>query len=332
MTGERRKYRSACGWLLVAAVVGILVYCNISLRLQQQSLTSALAEVREKIESLKVELVEGEYTRGSATVVSNRWQDETDAMTEMLRQCKSREDFVVREGPRIAWSKLSGSTGRAKKIGIYLPAGRHWLKYAFADVDSLTSFEIERYESGHPREISGVVSIALGPESEVFELELRMGDDELLQVSLAGSANVLLHEAAMPFKIGLEQFVERLSDDKFAFPGEFKLREEERPYLLETLPPPVTDLGFLRVPVRVREQSFYSYTILRLWIESDARPCMPAIHVAANYDQVASLRYPFGNRTRDPDTEFNRLFEPYDGSGRFYFREEVFSDTVDDSN
>jgi hypothetical protein len=232
----------------------------------------------------------------------------------MLRRCESREDFVVREGPRIAWSELSESTDSVKVFGIYLPAGRHWLKYAVGFDQEYGGVGYQRFQDGAPRDIAGAVSVELGREPEVYEFRLTVGDEELQKIEVLGRDQTLIHEHALPRKAHGRIFKTTVNGG-FAFPSEFKPHEKQRPYFLKPALLPVTELGVLS-----------SAAMIRLWIESDAPACMPAFYVAANYGQVTSLRYRNDPSRISPDrnTEFARLFEPYDGSGRFIFREEIF--------
>jgi len=243
------------------------------------------------------------------------------AVLSMLRQCESRDEFVVREGLRIAWSELSGSTDRSKKFGIYVPPGRHWLRYGIAFSGNYGQTGYQSFRDGDPRAIDGAVTVELGPEAEVYEFRLNVSDEQPPRIEVLGRGNARIHENLLPLKARGTIFRTSINGG-FAFPSEFKPNQEQRPYFLKPELPPVTDLGFLDGGVKVR-----------LWIESDARPCMPAIYVAAHYSRVASLRYrhdnpPLIQRVTDPDTEFNRLFEPYDGSLRFYFREGIFRERV----
>ena len=176
----------------------------------------------------------------------------------------------------------------------------------------------------------------LGPEPEVYEIRLNVSDEQPPRIEVLGRDNARIHEHALPAE-ARGQILKTALNEGFFFPSEFKPDEKERPYFLEPALPPVTDLGFLSGAAEIR-----------LWIESDARPCMSASYVAANYALVTSLRYP-SKPVRDPffdgfpflhdpppviervpdpdpDVEFNRLFEPYDGSLRFYFREGIFQE------
>ena len=320
MTG-RFVTRSAFGWAIVAGLVGILISYNVFLLIRYHSLRAKYEENEKLRERLKDERIEGEYARGSAPIVYGHWRLRDNVMTEMLRHCESRDEFVVREGPRIAWSELSGSTDRSKRFGIYVPTGKHRLRYAVGFGEQCGGVGYQRFRHGDPREIQDAVTVELGPESEVYEIRLNVSDEQPPEIEVLGRDNARIHEEALPPE-ARGQISKTALNEGFFFPSEFKPDEKERPYFMEPALPPVTDLGFLSGAAEIR-----------LWIESDARPCMPAIYVAANYLKVTSLRYRHDNpppveRVTDPDTEFNRLFEPYDGSLRFYFREGIFRERV----
>lgn len=323
--GNKNAYRRGNGWTMKLVVSAILIFGIISLRVTRYSLLA----MREDLERLKDELVEGEYTRGSVEFVYSHWENETKVMAEMLLQCETREDFVVREGPRIAWSELSGGTDRSRKIGIYLPAGTHRLKYAVADSSTLSRLEKQQFISANPREMAGVVSLNLGPESDVYEFEFRVGEDAMPRITVLGRGNSQIHEHTLALFAGSSTMVAEIPKEGFAFPSEFKPNDEERPYFRKPALLPVTDLGLLSFPLRATQGVTHGTAMIRLWIESDAPACMPAIDVVANYNKVTLLRYrqdsPQRNeRVTNADTEFRRLFEPYDGSGRFNFRNGIF--------
>ena len=327
MIGNRRQYRSMIGWAIVAAVAGCLVYNNIFAALQQRSLNTSLAELLKRTEILRVEIAKGMFARRSVLHAYNGWEGQTDAMMKLLRPCTSREDFVIREGPRIAWTELNGTSDTSKKIGIYLPVGRHRLRYAVGDSGSLSGKESYQFHAGDPRDLAGVVSVELGPQAEVYEFEFKI-DDEYPRISVIGRNNSRIHEDTVPLMVRPEKKVfAKLLKNKLMFPSEFRPIDHKRPYFLKPERPPITELGIFNVSIHLKGGT----AMLRLWIESDARPCMPAIYVAEQFDHVTSLRYrydypPRSDLVTDPSTEFDRLFEPYDGTDRFYFRKGIFVD------
>jgi len=310
---------NAYRWAMTLGVSSVLIFCIMVLREKRYSLLAMH-------ERLKDEWVEGEYTRGSVEVVSSHWKHETKVMAEMMLQCESREDFVVREGPRIAWSELRGGSDRSRKIGIYLPAGTHRLRYALADSNTMSKIEEQRFQHVNPREIADAVSLNLGPESDVYEFELRIGEDKFPQITVLGRGNSQIHEHRLSMFAGASTIVARMTKEGLAYPSEFKPNDEERPYFIKPELLPVTNLGLLSFSLRATTRGA---AMIRLWIESDAPACMPAIDVVANYNKVTLLRYrhdiSVGNaRKTNADTEFLRLFDLYDGSGRFNFRDGIF--------
>jgi hypothetical protein len=169
--------------------------------------------------------------------------------------------------------------------------------------------------------------VELGPDPEVYQLDLSVTDDELPKIEIVGRDNQPVHERTLPLKTRSAGIVAEITKGGFTFPSEFKPNEEDRPYFLKLAARPVAELGLLTVPV----SSTGGIAMIRLWIESDAPACMSALYVAANYDKVTSLRYRHDSpavidRVTDADTEFRRLFEPYEpGSQRFIFRQEIFA-------
>lgn len=321
MVANKNACRRGPAGTVTLVVSTILIFGIISLRLTR----CYLLAMHEDFERLKDERVEGEYTRGSVDLVYSHWKHETKDLAEMLLQCESREDFVVREGPRIAWSELSGGTDRSRKIGIYLPVGMHRLKYAVADSSTLSRLEKQQFISANPREMAGIVSLDLGPESDVYEFELRVSEDELPRITILGRGNSQIHEHTLDLLVGSGSIVTEISKEGLSFPSEFKASDDGRPNFRKPALLPVTDLGLLSIPLRATKGA----AMIRLWIESDSPACMSAIEVVANFNKIALLRNhqdsPQRNeRAANADTEFRRLFEPYNGSGRFNFRDGIF--------
>jgi hypothetical protein len=115
------------------------------------------------------------------------------------------------------------------------------------------------------------------------------------------------------------------------YPGQMLLDKEQRPYIRQR--PPVSNLALVRSQ-RVdegRPAGPEGDAEIRLWIETEAAACMPAVDVAALYKHVTMLRISSSDQPSksmtmtEADLRFDRLFQPYDGSGRFYFREAMFS-------
>ena len=147
-----------------------------------------------------------------------------------------------------------------------------------------------------------------------------------MRITVIGRDNACLHENVLPQFEGPCEFRVAVPAYTLAYPSELKPDDSGRPYFVACRLPPVTDLALVEVHAPGAE----ARGDIRLWIESDAIACMSAIEVAGDYRTVTSLRYPTATerdrmKTTDMDNEFRRLFEPYDGSGRFNFRREVFS-------
>ncbi len=337
MSAETRHLLTELGKLTTIAVIVGLLLGNAWLAIRNRTLRMELVVETEKASKARADTIrrksELQKLGRLQNLASHRAYEKTGHDKElnvMMSACSSSKDFIVREGPRFAWSELSSSTEHDKRIAIYVPAGKHTLKYASLATDR--SRDRTAFRTGDARKIEDAVRVQLADTEQVYELVLAHDGRGTLLVSLFGPRDELIHQQSLPFmdapcRLGLS--VRRRSP---AFPNEMKFDLRASQHFEAGKSAPVSELASMFIqedkPKLPRRQAN-----LRIWIESDARPSMPAIDVLANYREVLMLRQSRRSRNRSPedanrlrDQEFNNLFHPYDqGSQRFYFRAGAFA-------
>lgn len=329
MTSGPLIYRSLLWLTLAIALVSVSVYSQI-IHARYVSVRDEVAELEAMIAALPAIQKNVRALHERANGLNHRTYATDVRVSKMLLQCSSREDFLAREGPRIVRGPLSGG---ANTLGLYLPDGRHTLKVAVANRATADVPTLRELRNGNARAIKAHASLELGPTAEVYEIRLLSNAPGPLRIVVFGKANEPLLDSELPQIAGLCHFetlaVERHRASPYAshsvpdreaiasYPSEFVYNGDHNVLRRPTRSP--TDVAKLAV-----KASGNAYD-LRIWIESDAKPCMPASAVAAHYRSMTGGEF----RTQydeEPLRVFARLFLPYDGGDRFYFRDQVFAD------
>lgn len=329
MTSNRKRTLTTFGWSALVLSLIAVTYFNASNHTRPDELRRRLAELREEHKKLREEIDKGFVSVRTAGQLSYTRGKEKRDLVAMLRQSSSRNDFVLREGPRIAWSTLSGAKDRSLRIGLYVPAGRHRLSYAYLNSRTNPGKELEDFRTGDVRNLKDVVCLEQGPIGEVYEIQFAAYDlDGSPQVTILGGDDRTLHERALPIGNPVHIHAD-LPYESVAYPSEVSIsrfrqhvttqEQEQEPFL------PIVELGMLRI----HQTRGIERAEIRLWIESDAQACIPAAEVSAHYQEFAHLA---AGRTGpsirmsglEMQESLERLFKPYDGSELIYFREEFF--------
>jgi hypothetical protein len=324
------KILSRVGWLVLAvAAIGLTAYI-VSLRKQEREWKSRTAELRQREKELKAEMKRGVALMWEARGWRNSEYSTDRKLQEMLRQCTSRDDFIVREGPRIAWSKLADTDGM-HKIAFYLPEGKHRLRgalysgvYVGTEVPSPFALSRKPVELSRRVRTDTTVTCELGPQAEVYELQFWWDIGAgLPRVRLLGKENAIAREESLLGMDGPRYTRLKVRGTGLAYPSELKYDDDTRRWQT-ILSRPVTELAHFEFPGGPTAWE------LRWWIESDAPPCVSAVEAAANYDMLGRMltsadpyRRLQTSERAECDAAFVRTFKPYDGSDRLYFRDGV---------
>lgn len=322
---SKDKRQDLYGWTAVAVVAALLIAHNLWLDAQRRDLLDQLTGKRAYVAQLEREAKEGSATRMQVAQLYRASQRRDKKLAEMLKGCESREDFIVREGPRIAWGRLAWKTNRLFRLGVYVPAGRHKLccdvlpkpppKRGYTNVSSEKNSAEKAFRRDVARAIHEAFPWQFSPEAAVYEIKF---SGRSVSVVGAGSTPCYKHELDLPE--GDYSIQANAAWPGVAYPSELKRNDEDRLLYMRGRLSPVVDLAEITMskpgewPIK-----------LRLWIDSEAPACLPAIEVAGDYHDVTSLYLKKSGSTKritmeDRDREFRRLFMPYDGSGCFEFR------------
>lgn len=329
MTSGPLIYRSLLWLTLVIALVSVSVYSQI-IHARYVSVRDEVAEFEAMVAALPALQKHDDALHKRANGLNHRTYATDVRVSKMLRQCSSRENFLAREGPRIVHSPLSGG---ANTLGLYLPDGRHTLKVAVANRATTDVPTMREFRDGNAQGIKAHASLELGPSAEVYEIRLLSNAQGPLRIAVFGKANETLLDSELPQITGRCHFAtlaeERHRASPYAshsvpdrepiasYPSEFVYNGDRN--VLRRPTRPATDVAKLAVKANGNAYD------LRIWIESDAKPCMPASAVAAHYRSMTGGEF----RTKSDEERqrmFARLFLPYDGGDRFYFRDQVFVD------
>jgi hypothetical protein len=285
--------------IAIALVIAVLVIYNVDLVVREQGLRRNLPQGTRAIEQLEQERRHGERLRELVVEAGRASLGSDGSIVNMLQECTSREEFAVREGPRVAWSELSVSTESAKTIGIYLPAGKHRLKCAVANRGNMRGMSYEKFQHGDASDLDAALNWEVGPQPEEYELRLIPQTDGTLQISLVGPDNVQLFQKMLPVLDGGWIFLANAVPGSLAFPSEL-IVDDRGEWHMPANSLPTIDMAFYDVGRRHAGVN----ANLRIWIESDARACISAARVVAR-----------------GTAKLDGYFKPYDGSGRFYVRD-----------
>jgi hypothetical protein len=319
-----KKVLSGLGWLvLTVAAIGLTAYC-FSLQALERDLASRAAELRQRVVELRADRKRGVAATYNARYCRDATWRKDHKLQEMMRACSSRDNFIVREGPRIAWSELANTDGR-HTIGFYVPEGKHRLRARLFRGVYVQSNPPKPVELSNSVKTDTAVTCELGPQAEVYELQFWWDIDAgLPRIRVIGQGNEVIHEEALPGMDGRRITRLKVRGTGLAYPSELDL-EDEAQYKQPSLSRPVTELA--RFQFSGKSPDFE----LQWWIESDAPPCVSAVEAAAFYDALTQLLTPHERRRSQQtpnwsarDQAFQRTFKPYDGSDRLYFRDGVF--------
>ncbi len=299
--------RELARWTLVLATLAmLLVLLLLNWRLNNLQWQVHLARLDQK-ELKQVDLRQAKLRRE----VAKAWDEQLavrDQLFKLLADCTSRDDFVVREGPWIVADELRQLQSRTKRVGMYVPAGGHVLKFAVERSDgSQPASTIERFFQHDSRLLSGVVALSLPDTPQVFELQLEVALLDAksdLKLTLIGEENVILaqHSVRLPTGAGSMHRHGPSLLPRLNYPSEIdvELPQWNRSDHLER---PITELLQVNI-VGVLDQTLS----LRVWIESTAPSCLSSLKRAYYRGRTSSLynsTYPL------TVSQFDDLLEPY---------------------
>lgn len=315
--------RRAVMWSVLISVIVALAAYDYSLRNKQLAIGEQIVAARERQAAHSRKLQADQAIFQSIRDVDAAAFATDHRVRQLLRQCRSREEFLVREGGRIAWSELQASSATEQKLGLYVPAGRHWLRWQ-TDRDEVRIPLRNSYFLAIPQRLTANGSCLLPQGGQVYEIRIALdADRKKAELTVLGDGNEVIARSVLgqfsdPCEVSL-----LVKHHAFAYPAQIQagdagsLNFERRP----TIPSLVMGLIDFNASGRSRRQAL-------LWIDSEATPCVSAIEFVAHPRSFGQMNWHRANLFAG--TKLSQLhveeaiFEPYDDSDRLYFRSGLF--------
>lgn len=254
-----------------------------------------------------------------------------ESLRDKLKACQTREDFLVRQGPWIVTSKLKSVEKQSQRVGIYLPAGGHTLKFStntFLHHKSEGQRASQLHTDDKPPDSTSMHSLRLEKTPEVFELHtswVTNGGVASIQLEVLGGQNSTLLKQSQSIPADHVAVHFPLNDQlrTIAYPSELTIGDETQHAL------PIGHRPYTKLLVLSGTAEYGTSGTFCMWVESDAPPCVAALKVARQLEQVEQL---LGIRNKQLQHNESTLFLPYDGSGRYIFRPSIFRDSSEQFN
>ena len=244
--------------------------------------------------------------------MSNQEGREDQRVKQLLMSCTSRQDFLVREGPRIVWSELAFSSHSSKAMAVYLPSGKHRLTYSMSSNPRKDHYGSD-LDSGYP-ERKTLFDFPSAPK--VYELTVVSTESNNLFFRIKGDNDHLLLDHLLNHsykKLGAVNL--SVPDRPFSYPSQLKIDFYGSEEINSFCENGTTYLGEFQFP----DSGNPNKRMLHLWLESESPLCMSAIQVAGEYTKA--LRW-LNLREHGVSIveQLGEVFYTYDGSDRFYLR------------
>lgn len=314
------RSRYVVQWVALVAVTIAFSTVNVVLRAIQRELIVSIKEVRGRSAEVDAKSRGFLRARESVVVMQSAVSVADGKLASSLRKCKSHEDFPVRAGDRIAWSELR-SSGGSKYISFYLPTGFHYFKYAIIESRSDGDSRRKQADGLNIRNSDGIVACQLGPVAGVYQIELTTSHEGVPTVSVTGEDDQPLCASALLKEGGICDIDMEVAAHMLAYPSEFKAVDAPIATFHTRRLVPATNLA------RIYLRNCYSskVTDILLWIDSDSPPCMSAIDVAAEFNELSIFSAQSSNETSNwddgpPGKRFAKLFEAYAGTSSIKIR------------
>ena len=288
--------------LAILALLGF-TYWYLSNRLHQ--LDSQLAKNR-------LEASQRKFASSLAEAASSELRQYESQTKAKLAKATCRADFAVRTGEQFACAKLTTSTNMDLRLGIYVPSGHHHLCYSSSRIASRQEKALGISEISTDSKPHNLVFLANAPE--VLELRVQLGSPmRELTIQVIGKDDQKVHEEKVQLpNLQLRHFInEPRWRETLTYPSELPLNESTQQILRMGISKPVLDLASVEgwsddVSTGEEEQRW----LLRLWIESDAVPCISAFNVHFRRSEIMEK---WNLVPRNDQRLADKLFEPYSG-------------------
>jgi hypothetical protein len=299
----------------------------------------AIAVERER-DSLHVSLLDRQQRKQrlgalvtQARSIQIQQTSEMKELQQLQKKIQTRDQFLVTSGDKIVRQLAVYAPSGERRMLFYVPTGEHRLVYAIRE--ALGSSEeayalIGNWGDDH-RRIPNTTTVHLLGDT-VYELRTRVDQvtRKSVTIELIGPANKVVHEDAFALSYQALQGLDNLQNDSEVFasyPNELRSAGETKSHVDAKRSAPVTRLlTFTLDQLGGKDKDSKGRVKMRFWIDSVSPSCVSDLTIAVSYDFLArNLRtVPVPKSTLDG---FTKTFQPYDGSGRYYFRDGYFDGT-----
>lgn len=310
----------------IAAFGLTLRFRALALERDRDSLLAKLSDQQQRKERL-TELV------AQSREIQIRQASEMMELQKLGKRVKTRNQFLVTGGDKIVRQLVVYAPSGERRLLFYVPSGDHRLVYSireFQGTSSETYAAMCKWGVDH-RTLPETASFNLRGET-VYELRTRVkrGTDEPVSIQLLGPDNAVVHDDSFPLSYPTLQGLSNLQNDSGIFasyPNELRTAGEAKGHVAAKKSAPVTPLlTFTLDQLGGRDAETKARVRMRFWIDSNSPPCMSDISAAVSYHFLSrNLQYAPG---RTEFQGFNQTFQPYDGSGRYYFTDGYFPEAA----
>lgn len=298
----------------------------VALEQDRDALLAKLSDQQQRKERL------GELVAQSREI-QIRQASEMKELQKLGKRVTTRDEFLVTSGDKIVRQLAVYAPSGERRLLFYVPEGDHRLVYAireFLGARSETYAAMYKWGGDH-RTLPETASIDLSGET-VYELRTRVnrGTDEPVSIQLFGPGDVVVYDDSFPLSYPTMTGLSNLQNDSEIFasyPNELRTAGEAKRHVDTKKAAPVTPLlTFTLDHLGGRDADSKARVKMRFWIDSNSPPCISDIGVAVSYDFLSSnLQYAPGRTNFEG---FNQIFQPYDGSGRYFFSDGYFPEAV----
>lgn len=319
------------GWSLAFAFCAVVGAYSFHLRSHAYELEKARGSLQSKLEDQQRRKQRLELLVTQARAIQVQQTKEMKELQRMQKRVTTRQQFLVTSGNKIVRQLAVYAPSSERRLLFYVPAGEHRLVYAakeFLGTTAETYNSLANWGKDH-RQIQGSKEIRLVGQA-VYELRtsVKKGIDSSISIQLIGPEDKTVHEDQFQLSFVAFQALTNLQNDSEVFatyPKEIRSASDAKNYVDAKKSAPVTPLLTLSIDqLGGKDKESKGQAKMRIWIDSDSKPCMSDVSVAVSYDFLTTnLRYA---SQQSKLQSFSKAFKPYDGSGRYYFVDGYFGD------
>jgi hypothetical protein len=333
MSEQSSKTREPLMWMVAIVVcIGIATYSlllrsqAVALERERDSFRALLLDQQQRKQRLEALVTQARAIQAQQSV-------EMKELKQLQQRITTRDQFLVTNGEKIVRQLAVYAPSGERRMLFYVPAGEHRLVYAIREAlgSSEESYSVLATWGNDHRRIPNTIAVNLLGDT-IYELRTRVEKSmrTAVTIELIGPENKLVHEDALPLSYQALEGLSNLQNDSEVFasyPNELRSVGEAKSHVDTKKSAPVTPLlTFTIDQLGGKDQNSKGRVKMRFWIDSASKPCMSDISVAVNYEFLAiNLR---STPQQGRFEGFAKTFQPYEGSGRYFFVDDYFADNA----